>query len=86
MSFYIIDLNDQMEGPESSDSDEMGDEDDTSNGEGVILAEDKLPPEILEALISLNIFEKVWACTQLPAQNVMLILKEYEGSKLIHKK
>ncbi|CAH2050454.1 unnamed protein product, partial [Iphiclides podalirius] len=80
------DLNDQMDLPESSDSDEQEDEDDNSNGDGVVLAEDKLPPEILEALISLNIFEKVWGCTQLPAQNVMLILKEYEGSKLIHKK
>ncbi|KPI94899.1 HEAT repeat-containing protein 3 [Papilio xuthus] len=79
------DASDQMEGPESSDSDEVGDDED-SNGEGVVLAEDKLPPEILEALISLNIFEKVWARTQLPAENVMLILKEYEGSKLLHKK
>ncbi|CAG4978619.1 unnamed protein product [Parnassius apollo] len=79
------DANDQMDGPESSDSDELGD-DECSNGEEVALAEDKLPPEILEALISLEIFDKVWARTQLPADNVMLILEEYEGSKLIHKK
>lgn len=40
----------------------------------------------MEALISLEIFEKVWARTQLPAQNVLLILKEYEGSQLIYKR
>lgn len=85
LCFNSTDASDQMEGPESSDSDEIGDEED-SNGEGGVLAEDKLPPEILEALISLNIFEKVWSRTQLPAENVMLILKEYEGSKLLHKK
>ncbi|XP_068626459.1 HEAT repeat-containing protein 3 [Battus philenor] len=80
------DSNDQMEGPESSDSDEIGDDDDCSNGEGVVLTEDKLPLQILEAFESLNIFQKVWSCTQLPAENVMLILQQYDGSKLIHKK
>lgn len=75
-----------MEGPESSDSDETLDDEICSNGEGTLLAEDRLPPELLEALISLEIFDKVWARTQLPPENVMTILKEYEGSHLIYKK
>lgn len=77
---------DSMEGPESSDSDEPLDDEICRNGEGILLAEDKLPPELLEALISLEIFDKVWARTQLPPENVMTILKEYEGSHLIYKK
>ncbi|XP_052737736.1 HEAT repeat-containing protein 3 isoform X2 [Bicyclus anynana] len=80
------DADDCMEGPESSDSDEPLDEDSCSNGEGVLLAEDRLPPELLEGLISLEIFDKVWARTQLPPENVLTILKEYEGTQLIYKK
>ncbi|XP_034830522.1 HEAT repeat-containing protein 3 [Maniola hyperantus] len=80
------DSDDSIEGPESSDSDEPLDEEICSNGEGVLLAEDRLPPELLEALISLEIFDKVWARTQLPPENVMPILKEYEGSQPIYKK
>lgn len=57
-----------------------------SANETSLLAEDKLLPAVTEALISLDIFEKVWARTQLPAENVMMILKEYEGSALLHKK
>lgn len=68
---------------ESSESDDL-DEEICENA--TVLAEDKLPPEIMEALISLEIFDKVWARTQLPAQNVMLILKEYDGSQLIYKR
>lgn len=64
----------------------MGEDDALANGDGSLLAEDKLPPEILEAFISLQVFDKVWARTQLPAENVMLILKEYEGTQLIYKK
>ncbi|XP_026319667.1 HEAT repeat-containing protein 3 isoform X2 [Hyposmocoma kahamanoa] len=70
---------------ESSDSDELGDED-LSNGEITNLAEDRIPPEVMEAVISLEVFDKIWAKTQLPAENVMLILKEYEGSKSVFKK
>ncbi|XP_075973198.1 HEAT repeat-containing protein 3 [Anticarsia gemmatalis] len=79
------DDNDDMQGNESSESDEP-DEELCTNGDDSILAEDKLLPEVMEALISMEIFEKVWARTQLPAQNVMLILKEYEGSQLVFKK
>ncbi|CAG9117502.1 unnamed protein product [Plutella xylostella] len=73
---------------ESSDGDEMEDEEacNGSANETSLLAEDKLLPAVTEALISLDIFEKVWARTQLPAENVMMILKEYEGSALLHKK
>ena len=73
---------------ESNNSSESGDADEEvlENGDETVLAEDKLPPEVMEAFISLEIFSKVWAATQLPAQNVMLILKEYEGSQHIHKK
>lgn len=70
---------------ESSDSDELVDED-LSNGEITNLVEDRIPPEVMEAIISLEIFVKIWAKTQLPAENVMLILKEYEGCKSIFKK
>ncbi|CAH0695237.1 unnamed protein product [Spodoptera exigua] len=73
------------QGNDSSESDEA-DEELCGNGDEGVLAEDKLPPEVLEAFISLEIFDKVWARTQLPAQNVMLILKEYEGSQLIYKR
>ncbi|KAJ2947909.1 hypothetical protein O0L34_g9700 [Tuta absoluta] len=76
---------DSENGGESSDSDEFGD-DEIPNDNAVVAAEDKLPPDVMEALISLELFHKVWARTQLPADNVMLILKEYEGSKQIFKK
>ncbi|XP_013191284.2 HEAT repeat-containing protein 3 [Amyelois transitella] len=79
------DSDESFNGVDSSSSEEM-EGDDCQNGDETVLVEDKLPPELLEALVSLNIFEKVWARTQLPAQNVMLILKEYEGSQLIFKK
>ncbi|XP_026732273.1 HEAT repeat-containing protein 3 [Trichoplusia ni] len=77
--------NDEPLGNDSSESDD-GEEDICENGDESVLAEDKLPPEVMEALISLEVFEKVWARTQLPAQNVLLILKEYEGSQLIYKR
>ncbi|XP_039758896.1 HEAT repeat-containing protein 3 [Pararge aegeria] len=80
------DSDDSIEGPESSDSDEPLDENGSNNGEGILLAEDRLPPELLEGLISLEIFDKVWARTLLPPANVLSILNEYEGSKLIYKK
>lgn len=76
---------DNFNGDESSDSEEGNDEIFQNNDES-ILPEDKLSPEILEAVIKLEIFDKVWARTQLPAQNVIMILKEYEGSELICKK
>lgn len=63
--------------------------DDVTNhleGEQTVLVEDKLPPHVMEALISLELFDKVWARTQVPAQNVLLILKEYEGSQIIFKR
>ncbi|KAI8438557.1 hypothetical protein MSG28_011021, partial [Choristoneura fumiferana] len=77
---------DSLDGEESSDSEEMGDDEPPCNGESSILAEDKLPTEVLEALITLDIFDKIWTKTQLPAENVAMILKEYEGSSLIYKK
>lgn len=77
---------------DSSDSEDMGDED-LCNGKSkdvedseCMMPEDNLPPEVIEAMVSLKIFEKVWSKTQLPAENVMLILKEYEGSQSICKK
>ncbi|XP_022821496.1 HEAT repeat-containing protein 3 isoform X2 [Spodoptera litura] len=73
------------QGNDSSESDEA-DEELCENGDEGVLAEDKLPPEMMEAFISLEVFDKVWARTQLPAQNVMLILKEYDGSQLIYKR
>lgn len=73
------------QGNDSSESDEA-DEELCENGNESVLAEDKLPPEMMEAFISLEVFDKVWARTQLPAQNVMLILKEYDGSQLIFKR
>lgn len=82
----IVDADDSLNGEESSDSEEIGDDDPLCNGESSILAEDKLPTEVMEALITLDIFDKIWAKTQLPAENVALILKEYEGSSLIYKK
>ncbi|XP_032529076.2 HEAT repeat-containing protein 3 [Danaus plexippus] len=77
------DLDEVMDGMESSDSDEPTED---SIGEGTLLPEDKLPPELLEALISLEIYDKIWARTQLPPENVMSILKEYEGTQLVSKK
>lgn len=82
----IVDADDSLNGEESSDSEEMGDDDAPCNGESSILAEDKLPTEVLEALITLDIFDKIWSKTQLPAENVAMILKEYEGSSFIYKK
>ncbi|XP_059050926.1 HEAT repeat-containing protein 3 [Achroia grisella] len=79
------DGDDSMNGGDSSDSDDL-ESDVLDNGDESVLIEDKLPPEIMEALVSLQLFEKIWARAQLPAQNVMLILKEYEGSQLIYKK
>lgn len=79
----LSDLDEVMDGMESSDSDEPTED---SIGEGTLLPEDKLPPELLEALISLEIYDKIWARTQLPPENVMSILKEYEGTQLVSKK
>lgn len=76
----------------SSESDEVDEEMCTSSVETqsstpeALLSEDVLPPVILEAFISLEVYEKVWARTQMPPENVLLILKEYEGSQLIYKK
>lgn len=74
---------------DSSDSEDMAEEE-ICNGNselnGSLLAEDKLPPEIIEGIVSMGIFDKVWAKTQLPADNVMLILKEFDGSQSIYKK
>lgn len=81
------DGDDNMQGDVSSESDEI--EDDHSqcmNENDTVLMEDRLPSQVLEAFIFLELFDKVWARTQMPAQNVLLILKEYEGSQLIHKK
>ncbi|CAH0727325.1 unnamed protein product, partial [Brenthis ino] len=78
--------------PVSSESDEADEEMCTSSAETqsstpeAVLSEDVLPPVILEAFISLEIYDKVWARTQMPPENVLLILKEYEGSQLIYKK
>ncbi|XP_026758786.1 HEAT repeat-containing protein 3 [Galleria mellonella] len=79
------DSDDSLNGGDSSDSEEL-EGDMIDNGEESLLVEDKLPPEIMEAFVSLKIFEKISARAQLPAQNVMLILKEYEGSQLVYKK
>lgn len=83
-NIYIDDESSENSG-ESSDSDELGDED-LGIGEITNLVEDRIPPEVMEAIISLEIFDKIWAKTQLPAENVMSILKEYEGCKSIIKK
>lgn len=74
------------QGNDSSESDEADEELCENGGNESVLAEDKLPPEMMEAFISLEVFDKVWARTQLPAQNVMLILKEYDASQLIYKR
>ncbi|XP_045448424.1 HEAT repeat-containing protein 3 [Melitaea cinxia] len=76
---------------ESSDSEETGNddranEDMCSNGEEVFRPEDRLSPVVMEALNSLKIFDKVWARTQLPPVNVVMILQEYEGTKSIIRK
>lgn len=68
---------------DSSESDEA-EEDMCLNADETILAEDKLPPNVIEAFNKLEIFDKVWARTQLPAQNVLIILKEYENTKIIY--
>ncbi|RVE48529.1 hypothetical protein evm_006840 [Chilo suppressalis] len=75
---------DEVENDDSSDS-EL-DEEICKNDDETMLSEDKLPPLVMEALMSLDIFAKVWARTELPPQNVMMILKEYEGSQLVFKK
>lgn len=80
------DAEDSVDGGESSDSEDLPDDDLNDNGDETMLPEDKLPTEILEALVSLEIFDKVWAKTQLPAENVLMILKDYEGSELLCKK
>ncbi|XP_061708922.1 HEAT repeat-containing protein 3 [Cydia pomonella] len=80
------DAEDSVDGGESSDSEDLPDDDLNGNGDETMLPEDKLPTEILEALVSLEIFDKVWAKTQLPAENVLMILKDYEGSELLCKK
>ncbi|XP_038207905.1 HEAT repeat-containing protein 3 isoform X2 [Zerene cesonia] len=80
------DDDDDIDEMESSESEETAEDEMCTNGEGVVHAEDKLPPEVMEAMISLDIFDKVWSRTQLPAENVMMILKEYEESQLVPKK
>ncbi|XP_045501868.1 HEAT repeat-containing protein 3 [Colias croceus] len=81
------DDDDDVDEMESSESEETAeDEMACTNGEGIVHAEDKLPPEVMEAMISLDMFDKVWSRTQLPAENVMLILKEYEESQLVPRK
>lgn len=82
-SFVISEGDDSID-EDSSDSEV--EEEICNNGDEPFLSEDKLPPEVMEAMISLDIFDKVWSRTQLPAQNVMMILKEYEGSQMIYKK
>ncbi|CAH2102480.1 unnamed protein product [Euphydryas editha] len=82
---------DTSEAAESSDSDEIGNdeptsEDISSNGEEVFRPEDRLSPAVIEALSALEIFDKVWARTQLPPENVLMILQEYEGTKSIIRK
>lgn len=84
--FRIIYLVDSEETQGNSSESDEADEEFCESGNETVHAEDKLPPEVMEAFISLQIFDKVWARTQLPAQNVMLILKEYEGSQLIYKR
>lgn len=79
-------LSEGDENIEEDSSDDEVDEEICNNGDEPIHSEDKLPPEVMEAMISLEIFDKVWSRTQLPAQNVMMILKEYEGSQMIYKK
>lgn len=74
-----------MQGNDSSDNEEIDDEISQCANE-TVLPEDRLPPEVLEAFVSLEIFDKVWARTQVPAQNVLLILKEYEESQMLFKK
>ncbi|KAJ8735590.1 hypothetical protein PYW07_007210 [Mythimna separata] len=76
---------DDKESSNSSDNDDA-DEELLENGVETHLAEDNLVTEVMEAFISLEMFDKVWGKTQLPASNVMLILKEYEASQLIHKR
>lgn len=71
---------------DADSSDSEIEEEIVNNDDETLLSEDKLPPEVLEAIVSLQIFEKVWSRTQLPAVNVLMILKEYEGSQMIFKK
>lgn len=81
--FHFLDGDDNMD---ADDSDSEIEEDIGNNTDETLLSEDKLPPEFMEALISLQIFDKVWSRTQLPAQNVLMIIKEYEGSQSIYNK
>ncbi|XP_030040343.2 HEAT repeat-containing protein 3 [Manduca sexta] len=76
---------DENNSNESSESEEA-DEELIQGEEESIHVEDMLPTNLLEALINLEIFDKVWARSQLPAHNVMMILKEYEGTQLLCKK
>jgi hypothetical protein len=83
--YYVSGL-DGEENVNDDSSDSEIDEEVFDNNDEAILSEDKLSIEVMEALVSLEIFTKVWARTQLPAQNVMMILKENEGSNLLYKK
>lgn len=56
------------------------------NKEESMPSEDILPSIILEAFISYDMFEKVWARCQMLSENVLLTLKEYEGTKVVYKK
>ncbi|NP_001233145.1 71 kDa protein [Bombyx mori] len=76
---------DDINSDSSSENNEI-DEEICQNGNGTLLTEDKLPPEVLEALVNFKVFQRVWARTEMPAQNVVMILKDYEGSQLICKK
>ncbi|GBP75301.1 HEAT repeat-containing protein 3 [Eumeta japonica] len=63
-----------IDSEDSSDTEDMG-VDEICNGSDnteSLLVEDKLPSDVLEAVISLDMFNKVWAKAQLPAENVML--------------
>ncbi|CAG9796568.1 unnamed protein product [Diatraea saccharalis] len=82
----ICSCDDGDEVTDGESSDEEPDEEICNNGDDTMLSEDKLPPMVMEALVSLDIFTKVWARTELPPQNVMMILKEYEGSQLVYNK
>ncbi|XP_050681305.1 HEAT repeat-containing protein 3 [Leptidea sinapis] len=71
---------------ESSDGEELGNDEISDGIGGTVHPEDRLPPEVLEAIISLQLFEKVWAKAQLPAVNVTMVLEEYNDSALVVKK
>ena len=54
-------------------------------GEGEQVVADKLPVEVLEAIRSLNLVEKLWQRAQPIAENVHEILRKYEGGMLVKK-